>query len=265
VIGAFVNTSAVAVWTVGQRLAEVIQRLTNQLNEVLFPTVVDNDTADRAHRLQAIFIQGTRLSLATVVPMGGAMILMAGPLVQAWVGRGFVGSVVVLQLLSLAVIVRIGTATASTLLKGAGEHRLVAFANVAAALVNLAVSIAIVKPFGLVGVAIGTLVPVAIASSAIIFPAGCRRVQLTIGRGLAEAVWPAVWPAAAMAGFVYATRDLVPVSLVAVGAEMAMACAVYVAVFVAFGISGRERRFYLTKTFHLLQRTPWRVRLSEGA
>ena len=265
VIGAFLNTSAVAVWTVGQRLAEVIQRLTNQLNEVLFPTVVDNDTADRMHRLQAILIQGTRLSLATVVPMGGAMMLMAGPLVQAWVGHGFTGSVAVVQLLALAVIVRIGTATASTLLKGAGEHRLVAFANIAAAAVNVAVSIAIVKPMGLIGVALGTLVPVCIASSMIVFPAGCRRVQMTVGRGLVEAVWPAVWPAAVMAAFVYATRDAVPISLFAVGAEMAAAGLVYAVVFIAFGISRAERRFYLTKTFDLLQRTPLRVRLSESA
>ena len=71
VIGAFLNTSAVAVWTVGQRVAEVTQRLTNQLNDVLFPTVVDNDSAARLGRLQAIFIQATRLSLATVIPMTG--------------------------------------------------------------------------------------------------------------------------------------------------------------------------------------------------
>ena len=82
VIGAFLNTSAVAVWTVGQRVAEVTQRLTNQLNDVLFPTVVDNSAAARTDRLQTIFIQGTRLSLGTVIPIGGAMILMAGPLVQ---------------------------------------------------------------------------------------------------------------------------------------------------------------------------------------
>jgi len=46
---------------------------------------------------------------------------------------------------------------------------------------------------------------------------------------------------------------------------MAAACLVYAAVFVAFGISPKERRFYLTKSFDLLQRTPLRVRLSEGA
>src|SRR5206468_2465591 len=108
VIGAFLNTSAVAVWTVGQRLAEVTQRLTNQLNEVLFPAVVDHDSGARLDRLRAIFIQGTLLSLATVVPMGGAMMLMAGPLVHAWVGPEFSASVLVLRLLSFTVIVRVG-------------------------------------------------------------------------------------------------------------------------------------------------------------
>lgn len=262
VIGAFLNTSAVAVWTVGQRLAEVTQRLTNQLNEVLFPAVVDNDTAARMHRLQAIFVQGTRLSLATVIPMGGVMILMAGPLVQAWVGPDFSGSVVVLQLLSLTVIVRVGNATAGTLLKGAGEHRLVAFTNVAAALVNLALSIAIVKPLGLVGVAVGTLVPVCLASTLVIFPAGCRRVQLPVQRALADAVWPALWPAAVMAAFVLGTRDLVPPSLTTIGAHMATACLLYAAIFIFFGVRAEERQFYLAKVMGLLQR---REPVSEGA
>ena len=254
VIGAFLSTSAVAVWTVGQRLAEVTQRLTNQLNDVLFPTVVDNDSAARMGRLQAIFIQGTRLSLATVIPMGGAMMLMAEPLVQAWVGPEFSASVLVLRLLSLTVIVRVGNATASTLLKGAGQHKLVAFTNVAAAFANLALSIAIVKPLGLPGVAIGTLVPVCLASTLVIFPAGCRRVELSIGRALREAVWPALWPAAVMTAFVLATRDLVPVHLVAVGIEVALAAGVYALVFVFLGISGEQRRLYLAKTLELLAR-----------
>jgi O-antigen/teichoic acid export membrane protein len=254
VIGVFLSTSAVAIWTVGQRLAEVTQRLTNQLNDVLFPTVVDHDSAARLDRLQAIFIQGTRLSLATVVPMGGGLILMADWLVRAWVGPGFSGSVIVLQLLALTVIVRVGNATAGTLLKGAGEHRLVAFTNVGAAIVNLALSIAIVKPLGLPGVALGTLVPVCIASSVILFPAGCRRVRLTLARGFAEAVWPALWPAAVMAAFVLATRDLVPTHVFAVAVELILAAAVYTVVFVFFGLNAQQRRTYFARVLEMAQR-----------
>jgi O-antigen/teichoic acid export membrane protein len=265
VIGAFLSTGAVAVWTVGQRLAEVTQRLTNQLNDVLFPTVVDHDSAARTDRLQAIFIQGTRLSLATVVPMGGAMILMAGPLVQAWVGSEFHGSVLVLQLLSLSVIIRVGSATAGTVLKGAGEHRLVALTNVMAALVNVGLSIVFVKAFGLPGVALGTLLPIFVASTGVLFPAGCRRVELPMRRALVEGVWPAVWPAAVMSAFLLATRPLVATTLVAVGADMAAACLLYALVFVFFGISAVERQFYLSKSRELMQRRAPVHPVAEGA
>src|SRR6185295_15757446 len=103
---------------------------------------------------------------------------------------------------ALTVIIRVGNATAMTVLKGAGRHRLVAFANMATALVNLSLSVAIVRPFGLPGVAIGTLVPVTFTAYFVIFPAGCRRVQLPIAHAFAEAAWPALWPAAAMAAYV---------------------------------------------------------------
>jgi len=63
------------------------------LNDILFPAVVENDTAARLDRLQRIFIEGTKLSLATVVPMSGAMMLLARPLVTAWVGPDFSGSI----------------------------------------------------------------------------------------------------------------------------------------------------------------------------
>ncbi len=256
VIGAFLDTSAVAVWTVGQRLAEVTQRLTNQLNDVLFPTVVDSDASARSARLQAIFVQGTRLSLATVIPIGGALMLDADGLVHAWVGPEFAGSVVVLQLLALVVMIRVGNATAGTLLKGAGRHKLVAFTNVAAAIANLTLSIALVKHVGLPGVALGTLVPIAISSMFVLFPAGCRRVGLTVPQALMKTVWPAVWPAAVMAVFILGTVPFVPDHLIGHAFELAGAALVYAVVFLAFGINARERRFYLAKALDVIGRFP---------
>jgi O-antigen/teichoic acid export membrane protein len=254
VIGAFLNTSAVAVWSVGQRLAEATQRLTNQLNDVLFPTVVDHDTAQRTERLQAIFIQATRLSLATVIPIGGALMLMATPLVMTWVGPDFLGSVIVIQLLAFTVIVRVGNSTSATLLKGAGQHRLVAFTYILTGIVNLSLSIALVARLELMGVAIGTLVPVTISSMFVLFPAGCRRVGLSVGRALSQAVWPAVWPAAVMVAYVELTRGLVASNLFAVGAEMAAAAMVYAVTFLLFGLTTAERRFYMSKVTQLVGR-----------
>jgi O-antigen/teichoic acid export membrane protein len=254
VIGAFINTSAVAVWTVGQRLAEVTQRLSNQLNEVLFPAVVDNDTADRLGSLRTIFIQGSRLSLVTVVPMGVGLIVMAPQLVHAWVGSEFDASIIVVQLLVVSVIVRVGSNTASTLLKGAGHHRLLAVTNVTTAICNLALSIAFVKPLALTGVAVGTLLPVVVFSSFVIFPAACRRVELPIREAVASAVWPAIWPAAVMVLYLESTKQLVADSLLAIAANLLVGALVYATAFLVFGIGAKERRFYLSKLGELFAR-----------
>jgi len=266
VIGIMLGTGAVAVWSVGQRLAEATQRLTNQLNEIIFPNVVDHSASDRVDRLQLLFLVGTRLSLATVVPIAAVLMLMAGPLVHAWVGPDFDGSVVVVLLLALIVVVRVGNATGSTLLKGAERHRLVAVVNVLTAVVNVSLSIALVKPLGLAGVAIGTLVPVSATAIFVLFPASCSRVGLSIRRALVEAVWPAIWPAGTMAAYVLISRPMIPQSLPAVLVNMGVAVSIYGATFLAFGIDAAERRFYLSMIFEATTRVRVTLpRASEGA
>ncbi len=242
VIGLFLGTAAVAVWSVGQRLIDTIQRLTNQLNDILFPTIVDHSAASRVDRLQTLFLVGTRLSLATVVPASVALALMAGPLVRAWVGPGYEGSVLVVQILAVSVIARVGNATASALLKGTERHRLLAFANLAAAAANLSLSVALARPFGLAGVAIGTLVPVTITAVFVLFPVACRHLAIPTRQAVAEAVWPAVWPGLVMAGYIAVTRPLVPDSLLPVLANMTAAACLYTVFFAAFGLTPAERR-----------------------
>jgi len=264
VIGVFLNTSAVAIWSVGQRLAETTQRLTNQLNDVLFPTLVDHDAASRQERLQKIFLVGTRLSIATVLPLAGGLLLLAPVLVRAWVGPEFAGSVVVVRLLAFTVIVRVACATSNTLLKATGRHQLVAFTNAATSLVNLSLSLIAVAPFGLAGVALGTLLPVCCTSALILFPAGCRRVELPVSRVLAEAVWPALWPGAVMAAFVVVTLPFVGESLPAVAAELAAAATVYGVTFLLFALETTERRFYLARALELMPRRLTPSTLPEG-
>src|SRR5262249_19217208 len=123
VIGAFMTTAAIAIWAVAQRLITTVQNLTSQVSGSLFPIVVDFATVGDGERLRRVFVQGTRITLAMVFPMAVGLVMLAEPLVEAWVGPGFMGSVAIIYALAAAVVMRVGTATASTLLKGAGRHR----------------------------------------------------------------------------------------------------------------------------------------------
>lgn len=260
VIGAFLSTSAVTLWTVPQRLAEMLQRLTNQLNGVLFPVVVDADSGQKPERLRTIFVQGTRLSLVSVMPLAAALIMLARPLIMAWVGPRFEESVIVSQILIVVVAIRVGNATATTLLKGAGRHRLLSFANAGAALANVGLSLLWIRHYGLIGQAMGTFVPVAFTSVAILWPAACRRVGLRVGDAFAQAVWPTLWPLAVMAAVVVPLRSALPARLIAVAFAAGVGALCYLATFLAFAVKRDERRTYLAKATELA-----RVRRSVAA
>jgi O-antigen/teichoic acid export membrane protein len=253
IIGAYLGAAAVALWTVPQRLAEMLQRMTNQLNGVIFPVIVDSDAGERPERLRVIFLEATRFSLVAVVPLAASMFLLAQPLILAWVGPKFNDSIIVTQVLIGVVAIRVGNATATTVLKGAGQHRFLAFSNASAALANIALSLLLIRRFGLIGQAFGTLVPVAFTSVVVLWPAACRRVGIGALEAFRLAVWPTVWPVAVMAVVVIPLRDALPVRLYAVALAGAVGTLAYAVTFLAFAVNRNERQIYLARATAILR------------
>jgi O-antigen/teichoic acid export membrane protein len=245
VIGAFLGTAAIATWTVGARLIAAVRTLSNAMGRFLFPSIVEGATRESVERLQLVLIQGTRVSLAMVVPMAMTLALLADIVVNAWVGPKFGGSVIVVRLLAIVVTIRIGTSTAYALLKGAGQHQFAAGSSVAIAIANLILSIILVRPFGLVGIALGTLTPVAIACIFILIPKACRRVELPLSTMIHRAIWPALWPAVPAAVAVLAARLVFSTGIVAVLAGSAAGGLVYGVTFLALAVDESERQRYV--------------------
>jgi O-antigen/teichoic acid export membrane protein len=176
-----------------------------------------------------------------------------GPLIQSWVGPRFTESIVVAQILICVVAIRVGNATATTVLKGAGEHRLLAFANAGAALANVALSLLWIRRFGLIGQAYGTLIPVAVTSIAVLWPAACRRVGIGALEAFRCAVWPTLWPVAAMALVIIPLRDALPARLYSVALAGAAGAIAYAVTFLALAVKRDERRVYLAKVTEIVR------------
>lgn len=256
VVGMFMGSAAVAVWAVAERIISGTQRLTNQLNGVLFPVIVDSDATQNHERLRQILHQGTRLSLATVIPIATVLIMLGDPLIRAWTSPDMAAAVPVLQVLAIAVVIRVGNATGNTLLKGAGRHKLVAWTNLAAGLANIGLSLYLVRTYGLLGVAVGTLIPIAITAFFILNPAACRRVGLPVREQALHSVLPAVWPAAVVAAGLWYSGRLVDGTLLAVAVRAAAAALLYYGLFFGIAIGRRDQALYLSKARQLLARPP---------
>lgn len=247
VIASFLTTGSVAVWTIAQRLADAVLQLTNQLNYVLFPIVVDADTSGRHDRLAEVLVQGTRLSIATILPVAGSLALLADPVVLGWTGPQFAAAAVLVKILAMVVLVRVGTWTANTVLQGTGGHRLVATSNLATAGVNIGLSILLIRWFGLPGVAIATLIPVTVRALVIIVPVACSRVGMPLTTFIATAVWPAAWPGIVTMGGLAILRNTSSASLFHAIAQGAAAGLVYAALFLGIAIGRRDRARYFGK------------------
>jgi peptidoglycan biosynthesis protein MviN/MurJ (putative lipid II flippase) len=255
VIGIFLGTPAVAIWAVAERIVSATQRLTNQLNGVLFPVIVDSDATSNRWRLRQILVQGTRLSLATVLPIAVVLLVLGDVLIRAWTGPDMAAAAPILQVLTVAVVFRVGNATGNQLLKGSGEHRLLAWTNLGAGLANLGFSLYLVRDYGLTGVAVGTLIPIALCAVFILNPAACRRVGLTVRSQMVDAVLPALWPAVVVFSLLsYSTRAW-DGTLLALAAQAAVGAAVYYALFFGIAIGRTDRTLYFSKVQQLMRRS----------
>ena len=260
VIGAWLGAPAVALWAPAQRLSELMVKLSNQLSEALFPIVIDCDARERATRLRTLFMHGTRLSLATVLPIAGGLALLAHPLLTAWIGPSFAATTTIVQILAFVVIVRVGSSTSSVVLKGAGLHRRLTTLVGLMAVGNLALSIVLVRTHGLVGVAIGTAVPVTLVAVCGLVPAACRRVQMPFTELFRGALWPALWPAVIAGSLLVGSRTRFPATLSAVALQLVIGGAVYFALFL-LAVGHESRREYLRHLDVLLKRRARRVRV----
>jgi Na+-driven multidrug efflux pump len=133
------------------------------------------------------------------------------------------------------------------LLKGSGHHRLLAISNLGIGVANLALSVFLVRRYGLEGVAIGTLIPLSLMSILVLFPAACRRASIPLGTAIANGVWPAIWPAICMSVFLVLSRKFLAPGFVSLVVQAVSAGLIYAILFLTLAIGSTERDWYLTK------------------
>ena len=253
-IGIFLNTAAVGLYSIALRLSEALYRMTHQLQVFLFPAMVHRAVEGRTADQRRLLVQATRFQLAIALALCGSTAAVADVLIRTWIGPDVLESARVAQLLIAVVALRAWMAVPGTLLQGTGRHVYVAKVSAATALANVLLSVVLVQSMGLVGVALGTLIPVTAAAALAVFPAACAEVELPVVDGYRRVVWPAVWPALVVIALLASTRTLVPPRLVAVLAHMGVGAVAYAALFVAWGLDREERGWLTTRLTELWRR-----------
>jgi O-antigen/teichoic acid export membrane protein len=246
VIGAFLGTSAVAVYAIAVRLSDYQRRLCDQFSGMLFPVAVSLGAGGRPDRLRSALIDGTRVALLLVVGVTICLVAFSRALIVHWMGPDFADSVPPFLVLAVVGVVMVGHATQSSVLLASGKHRLVAAVWTCEAIANIVFSLLLVRRFGSLGVALGTAVPIVIGHVGVLTPAACRRVGLPLSDYVLAAAKPAVIggvPTAVLCGLLQWMAA--PATTQSALCQAAVAAVFYMAAVATLGLDQDTRRRYV--------------------
>ncbi len=242
VIATLLPLGAIAPYAVARKLAEAAQLLADQFLKMLMPLASELDAVGDRERLRSLYVVGTRLTLAIVVPSAVLLVHYAAPILSAWVGPSYAGAAELVVLLALAGLVDSSQWAAAAVLQGMARQRLLAAASVGAGLANVVLSIVLARVLGLAGVAWGTLIPATVASLGVILPYAMRTLEIAPAAAAREIWLPGLLPALPMAAaLAVLDRLLAPESFAAVVAAALCGGAVYAVAYLAMPAVGPER------------------------
>jgi O-antigen/teichoic acid export membrane protein len=114
-------------------------------------------SGDRS-RLEKVFFLGTKLSSCISVFICLALIGWGRPFIARWMGPSYEDAYWPLVTLSLAVLLDVGQKTSIDLLFSTFNYRFYVYTTWAEGILNLVFSLALARPLGILGVALGTLI-----------------------------------------------------------------------------------------------------------
>lgn len=241
VISVFLGVDKVAAYAVAFQLwALAIAALWSGV-DVLLPFFARWAARDATESLRLAFLRATKFAIAGTILAAVLMAAYGRRAIGWWVGPSlFVGNGV-LWVFCLMLLIATPIHTAALVLAGLGRHRAPALGGGIEALLNLALSILLVRRLGVLGVALGTLVAGLLTNGWIAPRAACRELGISVRAYLAAAVAPSLAPAvvtiAVTALLVGPTGGS---SLVTVLAAL-LGVAVYAAMFWVSGVERQEK------------------------
>jgi O-antigen/teichoic acid export membrane protein len=160
VVGAFVSASAVTFYSIGNSLCRYTQQLVAAMTATFTPAASTYDASGDTSSLRALYLNGTRATMAVSVPILLTLIARGDNFIGVWIGPQYSRpSGTVVAILATALLFSIQNAPASSIAFGVEKHRTVAKWAVGEGIANLSLSVVLARIFGIYGVAIGTFVP----------------------------------------------------------------------------------------------------------
>jgi O-antigen/teichoic acid export membrane protein len=255
VIAAALPVRNVTPYSFAQRLADGTRIATDQFGKVLLPLASEVSATRERVAVRVLFLTSTRVTMGIALGVGLPVALLGGPILEIWVGDEFSGYGTLVAILACAAIVDLPSYPAAAVLQSLERHGPIAWMATGSAVANLGLSIALVGPYGVNGVAAGTLIASGAEIVLLVIPYAMRVLGVSPWQLMTEVLLPLAVPASILAFLLIGGDALLPVTtLPRLALVVGGALAVYALSYALFGAASRERAVYRAAASAVLRR-----------
>lgn len=156
ILGAMRNAATVGLYEGAARLNALIRALVGSLSITLLPVLSRFSAEGSTDHERALVLRGSRYIVAAVVPPTVVAMVLADRLLAVWLGEKFTAATAATVIFLAWWLVAPNGSVANSMMVVDAQLRRLAVYSWSIAGINLALSLALTPPFGLVGIAIGT-------------------------------------------------------------------------------------------------------------
>ena len=213
VIAAFMPVAAVAPFAIAANLRSYFDDVFVRAGFVFFPVVTELDAQRNQAGLRQLYLASSKFMFLGSVLFGSIAMFSARDFFRLWVGTsyaepaGYPSIATIFYILMVASMITVAQRIGYQVLLGTRRVKLLALLLAAEGVSNLAVSVALIRGYGLVGVSLGTLVPAVVFQGLLQPVFVCRSLEITT-RSYCQEVLLRPTVAALTVGFLF----LVPLS-----------------------------------------------------
>jgi O-antigen/teichoic acid export membrane protein len=229
VIGTFLSVTAITYFSIGDRLLDYATEVVSSLAQIFVPMSGQSDARGDKDHLRKILVAGNRACALIIFPLAAVLILLGKSVIEAWVGARYVApSYPVLLTLVIPMTCSLAQAASVRILYGMARHQAMAWVTLMESIANLILSIVLVGPFGIVGDAAGTAIPL-LCTSLFFMPRHlCRLLEIRVRTFVVEAYrLPLVLVTPFIAALMLLKQWFIPHTYLQVGLQIAIALIPY--------------------------------------
>jgi O-antigen/teichoic acid export membrane protein len=242
ILGLFESAATIGLYEGPVRAHNLLRSLSAATTVTVLPTSAGYTAAGDERRLRELTLRGARYSLALAVPLTVTGMVLAAPILDAWLGDDFGEGGTAMAILLSHWLLSGANGVLGAVLVGTGRARELARWAVAVSACDVVLALVLVPALGLEGVALATAVPYFA-----LFPMLARSALDAAGLDpatfLRQALVPAWLPGIGLAIALTAARlTFEPEAALAVAATALAGLAIYWAVYYAFVLGPSERK-----------------------